>query len=350
MDLTTYKKYLLKQGSTIKEALARLNILAKDAIVFIVTEDFKLVGSLTDGDVRRGLLKGVGIGDLVNEIIEPNPRFLRKGDRDISKVIEYRDNNFRIVPILDKDGTVVNVINFRELKSYLPIDVVVMAGGRGERLRPLTDKFPKPLLKVGDKPILEHNLDRLALFGVDDFWISVKYLGDQISAYFGDGSERNVKIQYVREEFPMGTIGAVSKIDNFQHEYILVTNSDLLTNLDFEHFFLDFLSQDADFSVVTIPYQVSIPYAVLETENSLVTSFKEKPSYTYYSNGGIYLMKRDVLNEIPKGEYFDATNLMEVLIKKKYKVLSYPLRGYWLDVGSLQDFERAQRDIQQIKF
>ena len=350
MDLTTYKKYLLKQGSTVKEALAQLNILAKDAIVFIVTEDFKLVGSLTDGDVRRGLLKGVGIENLVDDIIEPNPRFLRKGDRDITKVIEYRDNNFRIIPILDKDGTVVNVINFQELKSYLPIDAVIMAGGRGERLRPLTDKVPKPLLKVGAKPILEHNLDRLALFGIDDFWISVKYLGDQISAYFGDGSERNVQIQYVWEEFPLGTIGAVSKIDNFQHEYVLVTNSDLLTNLDFEHFFLDFLSQGADLSVVTIPYQVSIPYAVLETENSLVTSFKEKPSYTYYSNGGIYLIKRDVLNEIPKGEYFDATNLMELLIKKKYKVLSYPLRGYWLDVGSLQDFERAQMDITHIKF
>jgi dTDP-glucose pyrophosphorylase len=350
MDLTTYKKYLLKQGSTVKEALAQLNILAKDAIVFIVTEDFKLVGSLTDGDVRRGLLKGVGIENLVDDIIEPNPRFLRKGDRDITKVIEYRDNNFRIIPILDKDGTVVNVINFQELKSYLPIDVVIMAGGRGERLRPLTDKVPKPLLKVGAKPILEHNLDRLALFGIDDFWISVKYLGDQISAYFGDGSERNVQIQYVWEEFPLGTIGAVSKIDNFQHEYVLVTNSDLLTNLDFEHFFLDFLSQGADLSVVTIPYQVSIPYAVLETENNLVTSLKEKPSYTYYSNGGIYLMKRGVLSEIPKGEYFDATNLMEALIKNDYKVLSYPLSGYWLDVGSLQDFEKAQKDIQQIKF
>lgn len=350
MDLTTYKKYLLKQGSTVKEALAQLNFLAKDAIVFIVTEDFKLVGSLTDGDVRRGLLKGVGIENFVDDIIEPNPRFLRKGDRDITKVIEYRDNNFRIIPILDKDGTVVNVINFQELKSYLPIDVVIMAGGRGERLRPLTDKVPKPLLKVGAKPILEHNLDRLALFGIDDFWISVKYLGDQISAYFGDGSERNVQIQYVWEEFPLGTIGAVSKIDNFQHEYVLVTNSDLLTNLDFEHFFLDFLSQGADLSVVTIPYQVSIPYAVLETENSLVTSLKEKPSYTYYSNGGIYLMKREVLSEIPKGEYFDATNLMEALIKNDYKVLSYPLSGYWLDVGSLQDFEKAQKDIQQIKF
>ncbi len=350
MELNTYKKYLLKKGSTVRDALARFNILAKDAIVFIVTEDNKLVGSLTDGDVRRGLLKGVGIDNLVDEIIETNPRFIRKGERDITKVIEYREKNFRIIPILDKNDHIVNVINFGEIKSYLPVDVVIMAGGRGERLRPMTDKTPKPLLKVGNKPILERNLDRLALFGIDDFWISVKYLGQQIEAYFGNGSGRNINIQYVWEDEPMGTIGAVSKINNFQHDYVLITNSDLITNLDFEHFFLDFLQQDADFSVVTIPYQVSIPYAVLETSNGHVLSLKEKPTYTYYSNGGIYLLKRKVLKMIPKGKHFNATNLMETLIKKGFKVSSYPLSGYWLDVGSAHDFEKAQKDIHQIKF
>jgi len=350
MELNTYKKYLLPQGSTVKDALVRLNILAKDAIVFIVTEDNKLVGSLTDGDVRRGLLKGIGIDNLVDEIIEPNPRFIQKGERDIAKVLEYRENNFRVIPILDKMDRVVNVINFREIKSYLPVDVVIMAGGRGERMRPLTDVTPKPLLKVGDKPILEHNLDRLALFGIDDFWISVKYLGDQIESYIGDGSIRNMNIQYVWEDEPLGTIGAVSKINNFQHDYVMVTNSDLLTNLDFEHFFLDFLKQDADLSVVTIPYQVSIPYAVLETSNGDVLSFKEKPTYTYYSNGGIYLMKRKIVEMIPAGQHFNATNLMERLIEKGFKVSSYPLSGYWLDVGNAQDFEKAQKDIHQIKF
>lgn len=350
MELSTYKKYLLAQGSTVKEALARLNILAKDAIVFIVTEDNKLIGSLTDGDVRRGLLKGVGIDNLVDEIIEPNPRFIRKGERDIAKVVEYRENNFRIIPILDKMDRLVNVINFREIKSYLPVDVVIMAGGRGERMRPLTDTTPKPLLKVGDKPILEHNLDRLVLFGIDDFWISVKYLGNQIESYIGDGSSRNINVQYVWEDEPLGTIGAVSKINNFQHDYVLVTNSDLLTNLDFEHFFLDFLKQDADLSVVTIPYQVSIPYAVLETSDRDVISFKEKPTYTYYSNGGIYLMKRKMVEMIPEGQHFNATNLMETLIKEGFKVSSYPSSGYWLDVGSAHDFEKAQKDIYQIKF
>lgn len=225
MDLKTYDKHLLQKGSSIREALKRLDYLAKDAIIFIVTDEDKLVGSLTDGDVRRGLLKGFSIDNIVDDIIQPSPRYIRKGEHNIDKVIEYRENNYRIIPILDKEDHVVNVINFRELKSYLPVDAVIMAGGRGERLRPLTDDTPKPLLKVGDKPIIEHNIDRLRLFGIDDFWITIKYLGEQIENHLGNGNGRNINIQYVKEEKPLGTIGAVSNIKNFQHDYILVTNS-----------------------------------------------------------------------------------------------------------------------------
>lgn len=349
-DLTTYKKHLIQKGCTIREAMERLNHLGRDTIVFVVTGNDKLVGSLTDGDVRRGLLKGFTIDNFVDEIIQPSPRFIRKGEKDIDKVIEYRENNYRIVPILDKQNKIVNVINFREIRSYLPVDAVIMAGGRGERLRPLTDMTPKPLLKVGEKPILDYNIERLRLFGVDDFWITLKYLGDQIETYFGDGNGRNINVQYVTEEKPLGTIGSVAKIKNFQHEYILITNSDILTNLDYEHFFLDFLKTNADFAVVTIPYKVSVPYAVLNTSNGHVVDFQEKPTYTFFSNGGIYLMKRAVLDFIPEDRFYNATDLMETLIKKKKKVISFPLDGYWLDIGRPEDLERAQRDINRIKF
>lgn len=348
--MNTFRKHLLLKGSTIRLALERLDFLSEDAIIFIVDEKNRLVGSLTDGDVRRGLLKGFSIHNLVDGIIQPHPKFIRKGERNINKVIEYRDNHYRIIPILDKENKIVNVINFRELKSYLPVDTVIMAGGRGERLRPLTDFTPKPLLKVGDKPILEHNLDRLKLFGIDDFWITVKYLGKQIENYFGNGNEKSINIEYVYENEPMGTIGAVSKINNFSHDYILVSNSDLLTNIDYEHFFLDFLKKEADFSVVTIPYSVDIPYAVLETNNGHVMNFREKPTYTYYSNGGIYLMKREVLQHLPIEKYFNATDLMEALIKNGSKVISYPLAGYWLDIGRHEEFEKAQKDINTINF
>ncbi|MBU1368323.1 MAG: nucleotidyltransferase family protein [Bacteroidetes bacterium] len=350
MEEAPYKKHLLQEGSTIRKALERLDFLAKDAILFIVDEQQNLIGSLTDGDVRRGLLNGFTIDSLVDEIIQLSPRFIQKGENDIQKVIEYRDNNFRIIPILDKKKKIVNVVNFRELRSYLPIDAVIMAGGRGERLRPLTDTTPKSLLKVGDKSIIEHNLDRLRLYGIDDYWISIKYLGEQIEAHIGDGNDRNVNIQYVKENNPLGTIGAVSLINNFQHDYILITNSDLLTNLDYEHFFLDFLKSTADFSVVTIPYSVNVPYAVLETSNGHVVDFKEKPTYTYYSNAGIYLMKKEILEFVPHNLFYNATDLMEELIRNKKKVISYPMQGYWLDIGRLEDYEKARIDFTRIKF
>lgn len=345
-----YKEYLIPSGTSIREALKLLDKLAKDAISFVVDRNDKLIGSLTDGDVRRGLIQGAELDQPVDDIIQSHPRFIRKGDQDIEKVIEYRENNFKVIPILDKEDRIVNVINFGELKSYLPVDVVVMAGGKGTRLRPLTEYTPKPLLKVGGKPILEHNIHRLSLFGMDDFWISVNYLGEQIQEHFGNGNQKNLNIDYVWEEEPLGTIGSVSKIDNFIHDYVLVTNSDILTNLDYEDFFLRFKKEEADFAVVTIPYKVDVPYAVLETTNGNVMNFKEKPTYTYYSNGGIYLMKREVTERIPKDSFFDTTDLMEELIAAGKKVLSYPLNGYWMDIGKPEDFEKAQEDIKTIKF
>lgn len=345
-----YKDHLILSGTKIKEALLQLNVLSLDAILFVVDEHDKLIGALTDGDVRRGLIKGFTIDSYIDEIIQKNPRYITKGENNLEKIIEYREGDFRIVPVVDENHKIVNVINFRKIRSYLPIDAVIMAGGKGQRLQPLTDSTPKPLLKVGGKAIMEHNLDRLALFGIDDFWVSVKYLGEQIENHFGKGKEKNIKIEYVWESEPLGTIGAVSKIENFEHDYILITNSDLLTNIDYEQFFLEFIKQDADLAVLTIPYQVNIPYAVLETNNGTVKSFKEKPTYTYYSNGGIYLIKKEMLKYIPQNTFFDATDLMEELIKNDLKVISFPFSGYWLDVGKHEDFEKAHVDINNIKF
>ena len=348
--MSNFHKHLIQSNKSIREALFQLNKLSSDTILFVTDNEERLVGSLTDGDVRRGLINGFTLEDRVVEIIQQNPKYIRKGDFDIEKVIYYRENLFRIIPIVDSNNRVVNIINFREIRSYLPIDAVIMAGGKGQRLLPLTEDTPKPMLKVGEKPIIEHNIDRLALFGIENFWISINYLGHKIETYFADGTDKNIQLCYVREDQPLGTIGAVSKIDNFQHDYILITNSDLLTNLDYEHFFLSFLMQDADLAIVTIPYQVNIPFAVLETMEGEVINFKEKPTYTYYSNGGIYLLKRSVLDLIPKHDFFNATDLVEKLISEKYKVISYQFFGYWLDIGSHQDFLKAQEDIKQIVF
>jgi NDP-sugar pyrophosphorylase family protein len=235
-------------------------------------------------------------------------------------------------------------------RSYLPVDAVIMAGGQGQRLRPLTENTPKPLLKVGGTPIIERNIDRLAMYGIDDISISVNYLGEQLESHFGNGSAKGIRMQYIWETEPLGTIGAISKVDNFTNDHILVMNSDLLTNIDFEDFFHDFIQNKADFSVLSLPYKVDVPYAVLETDNGQIKSLKEKPSYTYYSNGGIYLMKKELLNRIPENAHFNATDLIEALIEEGKHVRSYPMLGYWLDIGNHDDFIKAQNDVTHIQF
>ncbi|MFN9998041.1 MAG: sugar phosphate nucleotidyltransferase [bacterium] len=287
-----FKKHLIQSHLSLKDGLEILNDLGFDAIIFVVSVEGKLLGSLTDGDVRRGLLSDLNLKSEINNFLQPNPKFLKRGEYNIQEVIELRNSGFKVIPILDKNDVVVNVINFRYFKSYLPVDAVIMAGGRGERLKPLTDTIPKPLLPVGNKPIIKHNLDRLRLFGIDDFWISLRYLGDMIKDFIGDGIDDGINIKYITEQIPLGTIGSVSLIDDFQHDYLLVMNSDLLTNIDFEKFFIDFLESGADLSVATIPYNVNIPYAILSTSNNLVSSFQEKPTYTYFANAGIYLMNK----------------------------------------------------------
>lgn len=345
-----FNEHLIIRKSTIREALSSLDKLASDAILFVVDSDNVLIGSLTDGDVRRGFLRGLGTEDLVESFIQKNPKFVQRGNYTVEEIISLREKMFKIIPVLDEKMRVVNVLNFRFQKSYLPVDAVIMAGGLGSRLMPLTEKTPKPLLKIGDKTIVDYNVDRLRAFGVDDYWISVRYLGEQLEAHFKDGTSRNIAVEYVWETEPLGTIGAVSQINNFQHDYVLVTNSDILTNLNYEDFFLDFISKGADMSVVTIPYQVNIPYAVMETADDQVISFKEKPTYTYYSNGGIYLVKRSVLNRIPKDKLYNSTDLMQSLIEDGGKLVSYPMREYWLDIGKHDDFKQAQEDIKHIKF
>lgn len=347
--MINYKNHLILTKTPIREALSQLTILGIDAIIFVIDKNEILLGSITDGDIRRGLLNGISIDEPIDTIIRQTPKFIEKGNYDLKDIIKFREENYRIIPVLDHNKRVINIINFRNLHSYLPLDAVIMAGGRGQRLSPLTDTIPKPLLKVGDKSIIQHNIDRLSFFGIDDYWISINYLGDMIKQQIGFGTEKNIKINYVTEKKPLGTLGAISNINEFKHDHILVTNSDVLTNLDYEDFYLQFLNNNADMAVVTIPYEVKIPYAVLETKNSNILSLKEKPTYTYYSNAGIYLIKRTLLKFIPEGVFYNTTDLIETLIANNKKVFSYPMLGYWLDIGNPEDYLKANNDIKNLK-
>lgn len=344
------QKHLVHKEDLLEVALAALNALGQNMMtLFVVSDNNVLVGTLTDGDIRRGLLKNLDTKSTVGEFMNTRFKFLKESEFTLEEVEQYRALGIWLLPIVDAQFQIKRLVNFNTQTSILPVDVMIMAGGEGQRLRPLTESTPKPLLTVGSKPIIEHGVDRLITFGVYNFHISIKYLAEQIIAFFGNGSAKNININYVTEEQQLGTAGALSLVESFSNDTILLMNSDLLTNIDFEDLYNNFKKSGSDLMVACIPYKVDIPYAILEMEADRVISLKEKPSYTYYSNAGIYLMKRAVVDSIPQNERFDATDLMDTLIAKGKKVGYYPILGYWLDIGKMDDYLKAQEDIKHIK-
>lgn len=334
-----------------RDALERINQITQGSLtLFVTNKEGKMVGTLTDGDIRRALLKGFELNTSVEQFMNMNFKYLKKCEFSLTDIEHAKKGKVNLLPMLDKEKRISRIIDLSEKRSVLPFDAVIMAGGRGSRLQPLTDETPKPLLKVQDKPIIEYNIDQLSRYGINNIYITVKYLGDQILRYFGDGSERGINFQYIKEDKPLGTLGAVSKIEAFENPYVMVMNSDLLTNIDYEDFFRSFVESDADLTIATTPYEVNVPYAVLESKNDRIVSFKEKPTYTYYSNAGIYLMKRSFTESIPQETFYNATDLIESLIANGKKVTHYPILGYWLDIGKPEDFKKAQEDVSKIKF
>ena len=347
----TQQTHIIYSHQPMRNALEKLNSIEGAAMtLFVLDSNEKIVGTLTDGDVRRGLLKGIKLEDQVSHCMNPNFQYLTRGKFSIEEVENIRKRKIQLVPMLNPDMCIIKIIDFSRKKSILPVDVMIMAGGRGSRLQPLTDEIPKPLLKIADKPIIEHNIDRLLAYGMDHIHISIKYLGKQITDYLGDGSSKNAQINYIREDKPLGTMGSLGLVQKLENPYILVMNSDLLTNLDFEDFFKSFIESEAAMTVATTPYKVNIPYAVLESSKERIVSFKEKPTYTYYSNAGIYLMRKSCLNYIPSNNFYDATDLIENLIRDNKKVTHFPILGYWLDIGRKEDYYKAQEDIKHIQF
>jgi dTDP-glucose pyrophosphorylase len=347
--MLNFQKHIIRNNTSVKNALLKFDHLAPDSILFLVDDNNKLIGSLTDGDMRRGFLGGLGFDDPIYLFCETKPKLIVKSKYNVQEIIELRENLYNFLPVVNSRNEIIDIINFRMQKSYLPIEVFIMAGGRGERLMPLTNQVPKPLLPVGNKPILEHCIDRLCLYGINDISISVRYLGEKIVEHFGNGSIKNINIKYIWEKEPLGTVGSLSLVEKTPQNPVLLMNSDLMTNIDFEDFYVFFEKENADFLVACFPYNFNVPYAVLEITSGHISSLSEKPTYTFYSNAGIYLMKPDVLNLIPKNQAFNATDLIEALIKLKRKVLSYPIVGYWLDIGNHQDYIKAQSDIIKIQ-
>ncbi len=345
-----FSKHIVKGDAPLKVALAKLNEVPFAATLFVLDENEELQGTLTDGDIRRGILKDISTNSPVKAFMQTSFKYLKINKYTVEEVDNYRKKGIQLLPILDEKSRILRIVDLSKKRDLLPMDAVIMAGGKGTRLRPLTLKKPKPLLEVGGKPIIEYNVDRLNSFGIYNLTISIKYLGDQLKDYFKNGAEKGMNIQYVEEDEPLGTMGALGLIERFDNPYILVMNSDLLTNIDYSAMFREMLEKGGDLIVATTPYEVKIPYGVIETDGENIKALKEKPTYTYYSNAGIYMFKREYVEEIPKNEFFNATDLLETLIEKSKKVLHFPILGYWLDIGKPHDFEKAQQDVKHIKF
>ncbi len=335
-------RYIIYENASIKDALIAIDgTTHKAQTLFVVDENKKMVGTLTDGDIRRGLINGADLNTMVGRVMHRNFKFIREGDNIAAALKNFRLKQIFFVPILNDVNQIVRVCNLIKYNNLLPVDAVLMAGGKGERLRPLTEKVPKPLLKVGDKAIIDHNIDRLINYGIKNISVTVNYLGEQLENHF-QKPRGEVQVQTVREPVFLGTIGSIRFVRTFYNDTILVMNSDLFTSINYEDFYLHFKEHDADMSVAAVPYSVQIPYGIFQIENRReITGLIEKPTYDYYANAGIYLIKKSALELIPPDTFFNATDLIESLIKHGRRVIRFPLNGTWIDIGNPQEYKRA---------
>ena len=343
---------IISSTATLLDAFRLLNDLSDtgvDLTLFVADADHHLLGSLTDGDIRRFILNGGKLDDVVTEAMHANCKSAVVDDADfVMQLHNLRNSDIKAVPVVDKNNSIQEVLDLSTFKSHLPIDAVLMAGGKGERLRPLTEKTPKPLVKVGDKCIIDYNIDRLIEFGVKHLNVTVNYLGEQIEEHFSE-PRNNVQVRTFREPKFLGTIGSIKFVDTFYNDTILVMNSDLFTDIDFEDFYLHFREHDAEMSVAAVPYNVSIPFGILDLEGRNIKGLLEKPKYNYYANAGIYLIKKSALTEIPEETFFNATDLIEKLIAQNKTVIRYPLNGTWIDIGQHADLAKAQDLVKHLK-
>ena len=337
------KKHIISQNISLIEALSRINAIGSGPLVlFVIDDNERMVGTLTDGDSRRALIAGASLNDKAEKIMHRNFNYMTVDNMsDVSEIKRQKALKMKLIPVLDEDRHIVDIIDLDRYKTRLPIDAVLMAGGKGERLRPLTEKTPKPLLTIGEKAIIDHNIDRLISYGINHINVTVNYLKEQIEEHYHE-PRNGIKIETIREPRFLGTIGSVKFVKRFFNDTVLLMNSDLFTNIDYEDFYLHFQQHEAEMSVAAVPYNVSIPYGILDLDGRIIKGLLEKPKYNYYANAGIYLIKRRALDEIPDGEFFNATDLVEKLISEGKNVIRYPLNGTWIDIGNPQEYQKAQ--------
>lgn len=334
-------RHLIDRNATLLEAMGMLNTLPGDEMTLFVSDGgMRVIGTLTDGDIRRALLAGASTESRAGDYAHRSFRFLRQDDIDITVMRECREKGIKILPVIDNAGRMTDIVNLARTHTILPVSALLMAGGKGERLRPLTLDTPKPLLEIDGKAIIDYNIEALAACGISDITVATRYLADKIERHFAS-PVAGVSVRCIREDSPLGTLGAASLISHRPGGTTLVMNSDLLTSISFEDLYMRHIAEKAAVTVAVIPYQVSVPYAILTTDGPLVTGIREKPAYSYYANAGIYMISNDLLNRLSRGTRIDATDFVEDAIADGQRVTFFPVNGTWIDVGSPTDFRQA---------
>ncbi|MDO9267467.1 MAG: nucleotidyltransferase family protein [Sulfurimonas sp.] len=339
----------LAPNATIKEALKTIDNGAMQ-IAIVVGKDNQLIGTLTDGDLRRGLLNNLSLDDSIESIIFKTPTVATLADTKEDILTKAIVKKLHQIPIVDDKNRVIGIKEIRELvtPTIKPNKVILMVGGLGSRLRPLTEVTPKPMLKVGNKPILQTIVEKFSEYGFINIIMCVNYKSQVIQEYFGNGSAFGVNIEYILEKQRMGTAGALSLLTSLPDEPFFIMNGDLLTNVNFEYLLDYHISNNSMATMCVREYDFQIPYGVVSIDNNKILSIKEKPIQTVNASAGIYVLCPEALNYIPKEQFFDMPTLFEKLINKKQTVTSFLLNGYWLDIGQMEEYDRANREFNEV--
>ncbi|MGN7469343.1 nucleotidyltransferase family protein [Brevibacillus sp. SAFN-007a] len=333
--------------------ITTLEIIDKNArqIALVADEEERLLGTVTDGDIRRGLLKGLALTDPISMVMNPSPIVASSYDTRDHILSVMKIKQVHQIPVVNEHGRIVRVEILDDLLHPKMKEnwVVLMAGGLGTRLYPLTHDCPKPLLKVGDKPILETILQSFIDQGFHRFYLSVKYKAEMIQQHFGDGSKWGVTIRYLEEQESLGTAGALSLLPEKPSDPFFVMNGDLLTKVNFEQL-LDFhKTYQAQATMCVREYDHQVPYGVVRLDKHRLVSIEEKPTQRYFVNAGIYVLDPAVLDYIPQRQFFDMPSLFEYVMKdQQQQAIAFPIREYWLDIGRMADFEKANVEFAEV--
>lgn len=348
-------KLFVHLENTVYEALATIQN-GHVEIALVVDDACRLIGTITDGDIRRAILGGVDMADRIEKLLErrvhpyDEPTTALLGTQPDDLLQTMRERMLRHIPLLDGEGRVVELAWISELIEdvELPLSAVVMAGGYGTRLHPLTDNLPKPMLPVGDRPLLERIIDQLRQAGIQRVNLTTHYKKNIITEHFGDGTGFGVDIRYLEEDQPLGTAGALCLLEA-QEEPLLVINGDILSQIDFRAMMAFHREHEADMTVAVRQYKFSIPFGVVQVDGIKVTKMSEKPMVSHFVNAGVYLLNSDLCRLIPKDQSYDMTDLISRSVTEGRQVICFPVHEYWLDIGQHTDYKQAQLDLKNGK-